>query len=301
MQKKHSIPLMKVTGFTFIRNAIANDYPVAEAIRSVLPLCDDFVVALGNSTDETAELIKSISPDKIKIINTVWDDSLQKGGQVFAEETNKAIKAISPDIDWMIYIQGDECIHEKYHEIIKQEMKDNLKDEQIEALLLKYVHFYASYDYYAESRRWYRREIRILKNLPGIHSYRDAQGFRINDRKLRVKLIDAYIYHYGWVKTPKALQGKVRNFNQFYQTQDWVEQNFPIQESFDMRNADRLVKFEENHPKVMQNRIAATNWTFDEDLTKRTPKMSLKRRILQKIEDLTGIRLFEYRNYKIIK
>jgi len=292
---------MKVTGFTFIRNAIANDYPVAEAIRSVLPLCDDFVVALGNSTDETTELIKSISPDKIKIINTVWDDSLQKGGQVFAEETNKAIKAISPDIDWMIYIQGDECIHEKYHEIIKQEMKDNLKDEQIEALLLKYVHFYASYDYYAESRRWYRREIRILKNLPGIHSYRDAQGFRINDRKLRVKLIDAYIYHYGWVKTPKALQGKVRNFNQFYQTQDWVEQNFPIQESFDMRNADRLVKFEENHPKVMQNRIAATNWTFDEDLTKRTPKMSLKRRILQKIEDLTGIRLFEYRNYKIIK
>ena len=292
---------MKVTGFTFIRNAIANDYPVAEAIRSVLPLCDEFVVALGNSTDETAELIKSISPDKIKIINTVWDDSLQKGGQVFAEETNKAIKAISPDIDWMIYIQGDECIHEKYHEIIKQEMKDNLKDEQIEALLLKYVHFYASYDYYAESRRWYRREIRILKNLPGIHSYRDAQGFRINDRKLRVKLIDAYIYHYGWVKTPKALQGKVRNFNQFYQTQDWVEQNFPIQESFDMRNADRLVKFEENHPKVMQNRIAATNWTFDEDLTKRTPKMSLKRRILQKIEDLTGIRLFEYRNYKIIK
>ncbi|MNJ91737.1 hypothetical protein D3C87_93910 [compost metagenome] len=292
---------MKVTGFTFIRNAIANDYPVAEAIRSVLPLCDDFVVALGNSTDETAELIKSISPDKIKIIHTVWDDSLQKGGQVFAEETNKAIKAISPDTDWMIYIQGDECIHEKYHEIIKQEMKDNLKDEQIEALLLKYVHFYASYDYYAESRRWYRREIRILKNLPGIHSYRDAQGFRINNRKLRVKLIDAYIYHYGWVKTPKALQGKVRNFNQFYQTQDWVEQNFPIQEAFDMRNADRLVKFEENHPKVMQNRIAATNWTFDEDLTKRTPKMSFKRRILQKIEDLTGIRLFEYRNYKIVK
>lgn len=292
---------MKVTGFTFIRNAIANDYPVAEAIRSVLPLCDEFVVALGNSTDETAELIKSISPDKIKIINTVWDDSLQKGGQVFAEETNKALKAISPDTDWMIYIQGDECIHEKYHDVIKQEMKDNLNDEQIEGLLLKYVHFYGSYDYYAESRRWYRREIRVLKNLPGIHSYRDAQGFRINDRKLKVKLIDAYIYHYGWVKTPKALQGKVRNFNQFYQTQDWVEQNFPVQEAFDMRNADRLVRFEGTHPKVIQNRIAATNWTFDEDLTKRTPKMNFKRRVLQKIEDLTGIRLFEYRNYKIVK
>lgn len=292
---------MKVTGFTFIRNAIVNDYPVAEAIRSILPLCDDFVVALGNSTDETAELIKSIAPDKIKIINTVWDDSLQVGGQVFAEETNKAIQAISADTDWMIYIQGDECIHEKYHDTIRQEMKDNLDDKNIEALLLKYTHFYGSYDYFAESRRWYRREIRVLKNLPGIHSYRDAQGFRINDRKLRVKLIDAYIYHYGWVKTPKALQGKVRNFNQFYQTQDWVEQNYPVQEAFDMRNADRLVKFEGTHPKVIQNRIAATNWTFNEDLTKKTLKMNFKRRVLQKIEDLTGIRLFEYRNYKIVK
>lgn len=292
---------MKVTGFTFIRNAISNDYPVAEAIRSVLPICDDFVVALGNSTDETAELIKSISPDKIKIINTVWDDSLKEGGRVFAEETNKAIRAISADTDWMVYIQGDECIHEKYLDIIKQEMKDNLEAPQIEGLLLKYVHFYGSYDYYAESRRWYRREIRVLKNLPGIHSYRDAQGFRINDRKLKVKLIEAYIYHYGWVKTPKALQGKVRNFNQFYQTQDWVEQNFPVQEAFDMRNADRLVKFEGSHPKVIQDRITATNWTFDEDLTKKTPKMNLKRRILQKIEDLTGIRMFEYRNYKIVK
>ncbi|WP_316816902.1 glycosyltransferase family 2 protein [Pedobacter nyackensis] len=292
---------MKVTGFTFIRNAIANDYPVSEAIRSVLPLCDEFVVALGNSTDDTAELIRSISSDKLRIIDTIWDDSLQKGGQVFAEETNKAIKAISADTDWMIYIQGDECIHEKYHDVIRQEMKDNLNDEQIEGLLLKYTHFYGSYDYYAQSRRWYRREIRVLKNLPGIHSYRDAQGFRINDRKLRVKLIDAYIYHYGWVKAPKALQGKVRNFNQFYQTKDWIEQNLPVQGTFDMRNADRLIRFQGSHPKVIQDRITATNWTFDEDLTKSVPKMNLKRRVLQKIEDLTGVRLFEYRNYKIVK
>ena len=41
---------MKVTGFTFIRNAVINDYPIAEAINSILPLCDEVVVALGNST-----------------------------------------------------------------------------------------------------------------------------------------------------------------------------------------------------------------------------------------------------------
>lgn len=292
---------MKVTGFTFIRNAIANDYPVSEAIRSVLPLCDEFVVALGNSSDETAALVKSIAPDKIRIIDTVWNDSLREGGQVFAQETDKAIAAISADTDWMIYVQGDECIHEKYLPLIRREMEENLNEKNIEALLLKYRHFYASYDYLAESRRWYRREVRILKNLPGIHSYRDAQGFRINGRKLHVKLIDAYIYHYGWVKTPKALQGKVRNFNQFYQTETWIAENLPVQNTFDMHNADRLVKFKETHPAVIQDRIKATNWTFDQDITKMTPKMNFRRKLLQKIEDLTGIRLFEYRNYKIVK
>jgi len=292
---------MKVTGFTFIRNAIANDYPVREAILSVLPLCDDFVVALGNSTDETTQLIKSIDPNKIKVIDTIWDEDLKEGGHVFADETNKALAAIPKDTDWMVYIQGDEAIHEDYLPLIKKEMEAALDDNNIEALLLKYKHFYASYDYLAESRRWYRREVRILKNLPGVHSYKDAQGFRIKERKLKVKLIDAYIYHYGWVKPPKGLQGKVRNFNQYYQTEEWIEQNYPVQNTFDMHNADRLVHFKGTHPKVLKPRIESANWKFEQDLTKQTPKMNFRRTLLQKIEDLTGLRLFEYRNYKIVK
>jgi hypothetical protein len=292
---------MKVTGFTFIRNALKNDYPIKEAILSVLPLCDEFVVALGNSEDDTENLVKSINSDKIKFIHTVWDDTQKEGGKVFALETNKAIKAINIDADWIVYIQGDEAIHEDYLPIIKKEMELELYNDNIEALLLKYKHFYASYDYLAESRRWYRREVRILKNLPGITSYRDAQGFRINDRKLKVKLIDAFVYHYGWVKPPASLQGKVRNFNQFYQTEEWIEENYPVQKDFDMRNADRLVHFNGTHPKVMQARINAANWKFEKDLSKETPKMNFRRRILQKIEDLTGLRLFEYRNYEIVK
>ena len=99
----------------------------------------------------------------------------------------------------------------------------------------------------------------------------------------------------------KGLLGKVRNFNQFYQTEEWIEENYPIQDASDMHNADRLVHFKGTHPKVMQERIAAANWKFEKDLTKETPKMNFRRRVLQKIEDLTGLRLFEYRNYKIVK
>ncbi len=292
---------MKVAGFTFIRNAIKNDYSIVEAITSILPLCDEFVVALGNSEDETGQLIRSINSPKIKIVNTVWDDSLRDGGAVFAAETDKAFNAISPDVDWAFYIQGDECVHEKYLPVIKREMEDTLKDKRVEGLLFKYLHFYGSFDYYGHSRRWYRREIRILRNNKEIHSYRDAQGFRINGRKIKVKLIDAYIYHYGWVKPPAGLKNKVRNFNKFYHDDEWLAQNLPETFEFDYKNADRLIQFTDSHPAVMQKRIDAINWKLNINLETLHKKMTLRRKILQMIEDITGWRLSEYRNYKIIK
>jgi hypothetical protein len=292
---------MKVAGFTFIRNAVKNDYPVVEAITSILSLCDEFIVALGNSDDGTDKLIAGINSPKIRVINTLWDNSLREGGAVFAKETDKAFSVISPDADWAFYIQGDECVHEKYLPVIKKEMEDNQDNPEVEGLLFKYLHFYGSYDYYGHSRRWYRREIRVLRNKKGIHSYRDAQGFRIDGRKLNVKLIDAYIYHYGWVKPPEGLKNKLRNFNQFYHDDTWLDENLPEAYEFDYKNADRLVPFTETHPAVMQKRIATTNWKLDIDLKLVSKKMPLRRKILQKIEDLTGWRVSEYRNYKLIK
>lgn len=292
---------MKVTGFTFIRNAERNDYPIVEAITSVLPLCDEFIVAHGNSDDNTLQLIKNIDSPKIKIISTQWNDDLRNGGEVFALETNKAYGAISSDSDWAIYIQGDEVIHEKYHETIRKEMLQNLEDKNIEGLLLKYIHFYASYDFYAISRRWYRKEIRILRNIKGVSSYRDAQGFRLNQRKIKVKEIDAYIYHYGWVKPPHGLKNKVRNFNKFYHDDHWIEENHPKAVEFDFGNADELRKFEGTHPRVMQNRIEKTNWTFTTDPSLLKKKMNLKRKFLKWIEELTNYRPFEYKNYKKVK
>jgi len=292
---------MKVAGFTFIRNAVKNDYPIVEAITSILPVCDEFIVALGNSDDETEKLIRGINSPKIKIINTVWDDNIREGGAVFAAETDKAFLSISPDVDWAFYIQGDECVHGQYLPVIKKEMEDNLNNSNIEGLLFKYRHFYGSYDYYGHSRRWYRREIRIVRNNKAVHSYRDAQGFRWNGRKIKVKLIDAYIYHYGWVKPPEGLKSKLRNFNLFYHDDEWLQQNLPETFEFDYENADRLIHFTGTHPAVMQPRIAATNWNLNINLKELHKKMSFRRKALQAIEDVTGWRMSEYRNYKIVK
>ena len=121
---------MKISGFTIVRNAVKFDYPIVESIKSILPLCDEFIVMLGNSEDDTRSLITSINSPKIKIVDSIWDDSLREGGKVLAMETNKAFDAIASDSDWAFYIQGDEVVHEKYHDAIRKAAEQYLNDKK---------------------------------------------------------------------------------------------------------------------------------------------------------------------------
>jgi hypothetical protein len=289
---------MKVSGFTIVRNALKYDYPIVEAINSILPICDEVVVAVGKSEDETLQLIRSINSPKIKIIETVWDETLREGGRVLAEETNKAFAAISKESDWAFYIQGDEIIHEDYLPIIKKAMLQYKDDKQVEGLLFNYKHFYGSYDYVADSRQWYRREIRVVRNDHTIQSYKDAQGFRKNNQKLNVKLIDAFVYHYGWVKPPAAQQAKQQTFNKLWHDDTWMEKNIPDVNEFDYSSIDSLSHFKGTHPQIMQKRIKKMNWKFAFDPTKK--KLSLKFKLLLFIEKKFGWRIGEYKNYKTI-
>ncbi|KAA9340435.1 glycosyltransferase family 2 protein [Larkinella humicola] len=290
---------MKVSGFSFIRNALQYDYPIVEAIQSILPLCDEFVIAVGRSEDQTLRLIQSIQSDKIRIIETVWDDSLREGGRVLAVETDKALAAIAPDADWAFYIQGDEVVHEKYLPAIREAMKTYKEDAQVEGLLLNYQHFYGSYRYVGDSRRWYRREVRIIRNNGNVVAYRDAQGFRTRDnRKLNVKLLDATVYHYGWVKPPDRQADKLSNFGRYWHNDEHMAQSRKELKGFDYRGVDSLALFDGTHPAVMQARIERMNWQFDFDI--RQKKLSFKNRFLKTVENLTGWRIGEYRNYKLL-
>jgi hypothetical protein len=288
---------MKVAGFTFIRNALTYDYPIVEAITSILPICDEFIVAIGNSNDDTEALILAIDSSKIKIIRTIWDDTLREGGKILAVETNKAMDAISTDADWCFYIQGDEVVHEKYLPIIKKEMEDNLKKSNIEGLLFHYEHFFGSYEYIADAPDWYRNEIRIIRNDSSIRSYRDAQGFRKNGQKLQVAAIDAYIYHYGWVKNPNFQKEKVKSFSKFWHNDEWIESKTPEIEMFDYSFIKSLKLFTDSHPSVMKHRVETQNWKFVFDITKKN--LSLKNTVKAFIEKHTGWRMGEYKNYKI--
>jgi len=289
---------MKVTGCTFIRNAVKYDYPVLESIRSVLPLCDQFVVAVGDSEDGTRELIEGLGSDKIRIIDTVWDDTLREGGRVLAVETNKALDAVAEDTDWVFYIQADEVLHEKSIPAIKEAMKQFLDQPEVEGLLFNYIHFYGSYDFIGDSRRWYRREIRVIRNDRNIRSYRDAQGFRKNGEKLKVKLVKADMCHYGWVKHPKFQQAKQEIFHKYWHDDRWVEQNVKMVEEFDYSQVDSVAPYRGEHPAVMKPRVEKINWKFSFDPSRKNFTLRLK--LLFLIEKWTGIRIGEYKNYKII-
>lgn len=287
---------MKVSGFTFIRNAVLYDYPIVEAITSILPLCDEVVVAVGKSEDATLELIRSIDATKVRIVETVWDDSVREGGRVLALETDKAFRAVAEDADWAFYIQGDEVVHERYLSTIEQGMRAWKDADHVDGLLLKYKHFYGSYDYVGGSPRWYQNEIRVVKNNKAIYSYRDAQGFRKGDNeKLRVKPIDAYMYHYGWVKDPRAMQRKQETFTKLWHSDEWVEENVRKAEEFDYSDIDVLVPFTETHPAVMLKRVAEKNWKFDYDISRNT--MSLRNKIKLFAGKYLGIDM-GYTNYR---
>lgn len=291
---------MKISGFTFVKNALIYDYPVVEAIQSILPVCDEVVVAVGKSEDDTLELIQSINPEKIRIVETEWDESLREGGKVLAVETDKAFAEIRADSDWAFYIQGDEVVHEKYLPVIKAAMENYKDDPEVDGLLFHYLHFYGSYDYVGASANWYSHEIRVVKNNRGIYSYRDAQGFRKGDnQKLKVVPIDAYIYHYGWVKNPRAMQKKRENFNKLWHDDQWIDENIEKWEDFDYESHVRELKyFEDTHPEVMKKRIDAINWKFDHDISRKGK--STKDQLKKGLKKYFGIDT-SYRNYEILK
>jgi len=290
---------MKVSGFTFVRNAVKFDYPVAESIRSILPVCDEFVVAVGNSEDGTRQLVESLNNPKIRIIDTVWDDSLRTGGRVLAVETDKALAAVDPESTWAFYLQADEVIHEQDLPVIVDRMKQYEHRHEVDGVLFRYLHFYGSYDFFGDSRAWYRNEVRVIRVGRDISSWGDAQGFRRSGEKLNVVPVDATVYHYGWVKPPASQQAKQGNFHRYWHSDQWINRQVAKTEEFDYSAIDSLAHFTGAHPRVMKDRIAQKNWKFDFDPSGR--KINPVQWGLRYLENLTGWRPGEYRNYRLIK
>ena len=317
---------MKISGFTFIKNGQKLYIPTKQAIESILPICDEFIIAVGDNDpdDDTLNIIESIKSDKIQIINTCWDTNTFKKNTEFARQTDIAREACSGD--WLFYIQCDEAVHENALPVIRQACEDELNNPEVEGFLFKYLHFWGDYQHHQNSHAWYRREIRVIRNLPDVHSWKDAQSFRRYDswtesyedyqrksgtHKLRVKLLDVYVYHYGFVRPPAVMSSKGKTSHKSYHGEEKGEKlTQHLGERFDYGPLNKLVRFEGEHPAVMKDWIAKFDWQSDlqqsgKSATNRPPHKHerLKYKILSAIENvlLDHDSIGGFKNYKLIK
>lgn len=313
---------MKISGFTFIRNAEKLYYPFVESIQSILSICDEFIIAVGkgDENDRTKEIINAINSPKIKIIDTVWDTEKWAGGSVYAVQTDIALSQCNGD--WCFYLQADEVIHEKYLDTITNRCEQLLDNSRVEGLLFSYKHFWGDYEHYNQSHAWYPREIRIIRNLPNIHSWGDAQSFRYYDyykyphqkegtRKLSVAMVDAEVYHYGWVRPPFLMQTKQKVMNTAYWGNEDTEKKFIERTiNFDYGPLSKSNLFKDTHPKVMQEMLKKMNWQDELYFSdNHNPNRQIhkhekfKYRFLSFLENnfFNGRSIGGFKNYKLLK
>lgn len=313
---------MKISGFTFIRNGDKLYIPLKEAITSILPICDEFVIALGNcdSDDKTEEIINSIPTDKIKIIRTEWDTNKYPKNTEYAHQTDIAKDACTGD--WLFYIQCDEAVHENDLPKIKQALEKYYDDKRVEGFLLKYYHFWGDYHHYNKSHAWYNREIRIIRNHPKIHSWRDAMSFRKfenwnytfeeyhnrqHGEKLKVIELNAHVFHYGYVRPPYMMSKKQKVSKTSYSGETIIEEK--VVEEFDYGPLNKIKEFKGSHPSVMKEWISKFDWKDQlqysgsyKDNRKLHKHEKLKYRLLSKMENslLNGNPIGGVRNFVII-
>lgn len=254
---------MKVSGFTFCRNAVRYDYPILESIRSVLPLCDEFIVNVGRCDDGTLELIRSIPDPKIKIVESVWDESLRKDGLIYSQQTNIALAHCQGD--WAFYIQADEVVHEDDLPVLRQSMQHHLENPAVKGLLFRYLHFVA--DYWSTNPWFYHKAVRIIRNNGEIESCGDAVGFHFKPTQQYLQsgpkewlaYSGATMFHYGWVKDPKTMLEKKREQASAHHGSDLPPEvaRELMGDVFRFEDYAILKEFSGSHPGVMQGRIAA--------------------------------------------
>lgn len=299
---------MKISGFSYIRNGFNYEYPFLQSIQSILPICDEFLIAVGDSQDNTREAIINLNNSKIKIIDTIWDEKLRANGEIFAKQSNVAL--IEASGDWLFHLQADEVIHENDLNTIYQQIIEANKNRNVEGLLFNFLNFHGNYSYLNDSRYQHRKEIRAFRNDLNIYSYKDSQGFRkyksfddhLNKQagvKVKVKEIGVPVYHYSYVRSPRQMNEKSKIFESFWHDDNYIEKKYSLKKEFDYNNIDRVKLFTGKHPAIMEEIIKKVDWDFKASDIKGIT--TIKKKFIYWLEDLINYRIGEYKNYKVIK
>lgn len=284
-----------ISGFTIVRNATRLDFPLEPSLRSLLPAVDELVVVVGASEDDTLDRVRAIGDPRMRIVESVWDRG--RGIAMLADETERARQACTGD--WGIYIQADEVLPDGGAERLRAVIRRVHDRAEVEGVLVDYLHFYGGFDTVAANRSWYRRECRAIRlgAHTGIHSFRDAQGFRVgsDDRRIRCVSSGVTMHHYGWARPAWALHAKREEDRAIY---PWRQGQDPARPLLPWIPGIR--PFRGAHPTVARDWIDARR-TADRLIAPRRWQGHHAKLLLSLwVERATGWRPFEFRNYTLV-
>ncbi len=287
---------MKISAFTFLRNAQILAYPFVESIQSILPIVDEYIIVLGPCEDNTEKMLKDIGSTKIKIIPTQWNEHMNTKGFVYGQQ--KSIALFNCTGDWAFYLEADEVVHEDDLPGIKYSMEKYLHDSNVEALVFDYIHFYGNKNTYAWSPGWYRREVRIIKNNIPCWAP-DGLFFTIikskkRGRYPRAALTDATIYHYGWIRSEKQMNMKLKKVEKYWRATVSPEVKYSEIDGAILKG------FKGSHPKVIQAWLPDDEGIFKPDPSHKLTKKEIKHRMGLIIEKIFGIDLCK-KHFRLIK
>jgi hypothetical protein len=291
---------MKVSAFTFLRNGEKFGYPFVQSVRSILPIVDEFVIALGPSDDDTEKLLREINDPKIRIIPTTWNENMRGDYSVkgFVYGQQKSIALFNCTGDWAFYLEGDEVVHEDDLPKIRSTMERYLDDERVEALAFDYVHFYGNANTYVWSPRWYRSEVRILRNtIPGWGPkglYFVVLDTPKKGRYPRAAHTGATIYHYGWVKTEAEINARKQNVAKFWSKRPMARTVYAEIDPLTLR------AFQGTHPKVIQDWLEPAEGLFQVNQEHHLSFREKKHRVMLKIEQWFGVK-FNPKHYTLVR
>lgn len=269
------------------------------AIRSLLPLCDEIIVNVPRSSDNTLELVQGIRDPKIRVLQSPWDDNEKFGDVIMRRHTDLALEACTGD--WCVYIQGDEVLHEASLPAMRAALDRNLHEPVVQGLLVDYTHFYGSYWTEVYSFGWYYKEVRVVRRDPKIRAWGGAQGFRTTGgEKLRVRHSGGRYFHYGFALEPTQASKRVGNLAELYGHEERARDAATRPRFY---HDDQKVKpFTSTHPAVMREIAAAATWTYHS----RKPLIRFRRDYFWEdialiIKRCTGITLGVHKNYRLIR
>ncbi|MBP9673684.1 MAG: hypothetical protein KBD63_01195 [Bacteriovoracaceae bacterium] len=245
-------------GFTLLRNGVKYDYCFLESLRSLAGVTKSIYLALGDNQDDTEKKISEIS--SLKIIPTIWDESLRAGGLILSEQTNIALNAIRSEIKtpnaWGFYLQCDEVLHQADYALIKQDLQ-KAQAQNCDAISFRYLHFWKSHHNIAINKKWYPQEIRAIKINTSIESWGDAQSFR---NYSKIYYSEARIFHYGHVREVSKYKNKKEDILKLYHTDQKLSKYQKREKKFD--DETEILKYWGSHPSVMQKRIESMGEVF---------------------------------------